>query len=200
MRIGVIDIETSHFFDKGGQILEVAMAILDTETRSINKAFTSICTERNKEAIGEDAWVFENSSLNYDDVMKCEVYFDEILPELQKLVDGCDLVTAYNKAFDFEFLKDRGLVINNEAKCLMLESTPICKIPAPWYMVKKNPDQPFKWPSCEESWAVMYPDIEYVEAHRAIDDAIHEALICWKLISKYGVDMKEEIKNDNSSS
>jgi DNA polymerase-3 subunit epsilon len=38
-----------------------------------------------------------------------------------------------------------------------------------------------KWPKVEEAWEYFFPDIKYIEAHRALDDAQHEALIAHEL-------------------
>ena len=55
----------------------------------------------------------------------------------------------------------------------MLLSTDICKIPGRY---GKN-----KWPSVEEAFAFFFPDEEYSEKHRGLDDAKHEAKIVYRL-------------------
>lgn len=34
-----------------------------------------------------------------------------------------------------------------------------------------------KWPTLEEAWEHYFPGLDYVEQHRAFDDALHEALL-----------------------
>jgi DNA polymerase III subunit epsilon len=187
MKIGVIDIETSDFFDKGGSILEVGIVIVDTEKKTLNKAFNSLCKEPSFGEKDRDAWVFSNSNLTYDMIDQCKQSFDDIRDEIQAIINVCDYVTAYNKAFDFEFLRDRGVEIANECACLMLEAAQICKIPKPYHWRKNTPDDPYKWPSVNECWKKVFPHIAYDEKHRALDDSIHEGLLCYQMIKEYGV-------------
>lgn len=56
--------------------------------------------------------------------------FKYIKPNIQKIInDHPEGITAFNKRFDFGFLKDRGITIENELPCPMMEATPICKLP-----------------------------------------------------------------------
>jgi DNA polymerase-3 subunit epsilon len=98
-----------------------------------------------------------------------------MLPEIQNVLNKYSLgATAYNKAFDFGFLKSRGLQIK-ELDCIMLSATPVVNLPPnPGYSTPK-------WPKVEEAWEYFFPQIEYKEAHRALDDAKHEALIAYEL-------------------
>jgi len=192
MKIGVIDIETSHFFDKDGTIIEVGIVIIDAKTGMLNKAFSSLCKESGFSEKDKTAWVFENSDLTYEMIDTCGITFDDIRDDIQKVIDSCDMVTAYNKAFDFEFLKDRRVVIEHEAKCIMLEMTKICKVLKPYHWRKNCPDDPFKWVNVDRSWQKLFPDIPYVEKHRAADDAVHEGIICYKMMQKYDINMIEE--------
>jgi hypothetical protein len=67
-------------------------------------------------------------------------------------------------------LASRGLRIK-ELPCIMLTAAPVVNLPA-------NPGfRDAKWPKAEEAWEYFFPDIKYIEAHRALDDAQHEALI-----------------------
>jgi DNA polymerase-3 subunit epsilon len=40
-----------------------------------------------------------------------------------------------------------------------------------------------KWPKVEEAWEYFFPDTKYIEAHRALDDAQHEALIALNAVA-----------------
>jgi DNA polymerase-3 subunit epsilon len=98
-----------------------------------------------------------------------------MLPEIQNVLNKYSLgATAYNKAFDFGFLRSRGLQIK-ELDCIMLSATPVVNLPPNFgYSTPK-------WPKVEEAWEYFFPQVEYKEAHRALDDARHEALIAYEL-------------------
>ncbi|MEA3285808.1 MAG: hypothetical protein U9Q77_00335 [Candidatus Marinimicrobia bacterium] len=64
-------------------------------------------------------WIFQNSDLKYEDVLLAND-LSVILPEVQTILDKYLLgATAFNKQFDFGFLKSRGLNIR-ELPCIML--------------------------------------------------------------------------------
>ena len=81
-----------------------------------------------------------------------------MLPEIQNVLDRFTLgATAYNKQFDFGFLKSRSLRIK-ELPCIMLTAAPVVNLPPnPWF---SDP----KWPKVEEAWEYFFPDEEY-KAH-----------------------------------
>ena len=176
--IGIVDIETTGFLKCGGKIVEVGIAGLDLETGKVSELFHSICREEGLKGRDRNAWIFQNSDLLVEDVRQAPLFTD-IQPEIQSIMDSCDGVTAYNKKFDFDFFRDRGLTINNELDCPMLLATKVCKIP------NKNGRKGNKWPTVEEAWAFFYPSSPYVEQHRGLDDAIHEAKIIYAL-HKFG--------------
>ena len=169
-----LDIETTGFFGQGGSIIEIGIVDLDLDTGEITEVFDSLLREeRLTDEHGEKpfGWIFKNSDLTLEEVMDAPLAKD-IFPVVQVLLDcyplGC---TAFNKKFDFGFLRDRGLKIK-ELPCPMLLSTNICKI--------KN-RYGYKWPKVEEAFSHFYPDIEYTEKHRGLDDAKHEAMIVYAL-------------------
>ena len=41
-----------------------------------------------------------------------------------------------------------------------------------------------KWPSAQEAWNILFPDIKKIEKHRGLDDAKMEAKIIFTLIQK----------------
>ncbi len=101
-----------------------------------------------------------------------------MLPEIQSIFNNYSLgATAFNKQFDFGFLKSRGLLIK-ELPCIMLSATSLVNLPPnPGYTTPK-------WPKVEEAWEYFFPNTEYIEAHRALDDARHEALISYELYKR----------------
>lgn len=177
--IGIIDIETTDFLRNNGKIVEVGIAGIDLENRKVVKLFHSICREDGMTAKDRDAWIFKNSDLTIDEVRSAPL-FDDIKDEVQRIINSCKLVTAFNKAFDFDFLRNRGMVINNEADCPMILSTDVLKIPSQAKWAKEK----YKWPTVEECWDFFFPERPYVEKHRGLDDAIHEAAIVYAMWKK----------------
>ena len=60
----------------------------------------------------------------------------------------------------------------------MLSSTNICKIP------HRNGGSGYKWPKAQEAWDFFIPNSDYVEKHRAADDAVHEAKILLEMFNR----------------
>jgi DNA polymerase-3 subunit epsilon len=183
--IAIVDIETSGFQNKGGLIVEVGIVGLNLETGIVTNEFNAIVKEDSfgeKHSKSPYGWVFQNSDLVYDDVL-CANNLTSMLPEIQGIFNKYTLgATAFNKQFDFGFLKSRGLRIK-ELPCIMLTAAPVVNLPP-------NPGfRDAKWPKVEEAWEYFFPDTKYIEAHRALDDAQHEALIAHELykLGKFSV-------------
>lgn len=182
MRVGVVDIETTNFFKKGGVIVEVGLAVYDTELDRVCSLFGSVCSEDGLKASDREAWIFKNSDLTPSDVRKAPK-FGVLVPLLNDHLRSLDAMTAYNKAFDFEFLRDRGVQLGVEFPCLMKLAMPICQIPNP-----RSSSGSFKWPSVEEAYAHLYPGTPYSEKHRGLSDAIDEAMILQAMIKLKGLE------------
>lgn len=188
MKILVLDIETTGFLDKGGSIVEIGIVELDLETGETEIVFDSLLRE---EILTEDhfkepfGWIFKNSDLTTEAVLAAPPAA-EVFKQVQEILDsypaGC---TAYNKKFDFGYLRNRGLNVK-DLPCPMLLSTDICKMRNPYGYSN------YKWPKVEEAWAFFFPDQEYVEKHRGADDAVHEAKIVFELY-KRGVFLVEDV-------
>jgi len=174
MNIGIIDIETTGFTPAKGFIVEVGIVSLDTDTGEVKTVFDKVCREEGMTAKDRDAWIFSNSDLAIETVREA-LLLSEMISEIQAIVDALDAVTAFNKAFDFPFLRDRGIEIAKEWPCPMLVATNICKLPS------KNGYNSYKWPKVEEAWQFFFPDEPYIELHRGADDALHEAKIVHEL-------------------
>ncbi len=180
MKIAVVDIETTGFLNQGGLIVEIGIVGLDLQSGEITEEFDEIVNESGfskKHTMNPYGWVFKNSDLQYEDVLAARS-LEVILPDIQQVLDKYKVgATAYNKQFDFGFLTSKGLVIK-ELPCIMLSSTQIVNLP---------PNPGFttpKWPKVEEAWEYFFPEVEYIEAHRALDDAKHEALIVLELFNR----------------
>lgn len=190
-KILVLDIETTGFLNQGGSIVEIGIVELDLETGEIEILFDSLCREEILTAKHREepfGWIFRNSDLTPEAVRSAppaiEV-FDQVQALLNSYPLGC---TAFNKAFDFGYLKDRGIQIN-ELPCPMILATDVCKLP------NQNGFSGYKWPKVEEAFAHLFPDWEYTEKHRGADDAYHEAMIVYKLYTM-GVFKLPTIKED----
>ena len=172
----IIDIETTHFLRYGGSIVEVGMVSLNLDDGSTTVVFDSMCREKiltGKHREKPFGWIFRNSSLTVEAVRRAPA-FEDLQAEMQQLIDQHPLgATAYNRAFDFDFLEDRGIVFPVKLQCPMLLSTPVCKLPGNY--------GDYKWPKVEEAWAHFFPNHSYVEQHRGADDALHEAAIVFEL-------------------
>jgi len=174
MKIGIIDIETAGWLRENGVIVEIGIVSLDTETGQIDPIFSSTCREKHLRAKHRNAWIFKNSDLTVEEV-RTAPDLPEILPLVQEHIDALDALTAFNKSFDFNFLRNRGLIIEKEWPCAMRIAAPVCKIPY------KNGKAGNKWPTVEEAWNHFFPGRPYIEAHRGFDDALHEAEIVYEL-------------------
>ena len=173
MKILITDIETTGFLNTGGSIVEIGAVSLDLENGEIKEVFNSLLKEDRLTAKDREAWIFSNSDLTVEAVRnapKSSHVFERFQELLNQYPDG---VTAFNNVFDFGFLEDRGLRFK-KLPCPMKISTNICKIPSPR-------GRGYKWPKVEEAYKFFFPDTKYIEAHRGLDDARHEAEIVYKL-------------------
>ncbi len=175
MKIGIIDIETTGFFEDNGKIVEFGISYYDTVKDEATKGEHFICREQGLNAKDRQAWVFLNTSLTVEEVRNSK-YFNEMHELVQSSINACCYVTAFNKQFDFTFLRSRGIEIFNEAPCIMEVATNILNLP------NKYGYDNYKWPNVNEAWEHYFPSIEYNEIHRALDDSYHEALIAGKQI------------------
>lgn len=183
----ILDIETTGFLQQGGAIVEIGIVSLDLNTGKIEEVFDSLLREdifTRKHTEKPYGWIFDNSNLTPEDVMEA-LPADEVFEMVQDVLDSYPLgCTAFNKKFDFSFLQDRGLKIT-ELPCPMLLSTDVCKL------LKKGHGGGYKWPKVEEAFKYFYPDVDYTEAHRGLDDARHEAMIVYALYERGIFKVKE---------
>jgi len=173
-KIAIVDIETTGFLQKGGKIVEIGIVELDLETGKTKTLFDQVCHERpiTRQEV-ESSWIVQNSSLTVEDVRNSK-QLKEYTEDLQAIFDNY-YVTAYNKAFDFGFLRDRGFIIKKELDCPMHICTNICKLPGRMGS--------YKWPKVTEAIAHFFPEeTNYEEAHRGASDAHDEARIVYELV------------------
>ena len=161
MKILIIDIETTGFQNKGGKIVEVGIVELDLNNGDRKVLFDKVTYE---EGITLDevanSWVIANSDLTVYAIQH-STRLDYLLPEIQKIInDYPEGATAYNRAFDFNFLESRGIKFKKKLPCPMLLSTDYCKLPGP---------QGYKWPKVQECYDILFPNNDYVETHRGTE-------------------------------
>jgi len=178
-KILILDIETTHFLQKGGKIVEIGIVELDLTNGEKKIVFDEVCHETGitKKEV-ENAWIIANSDLTIEDIRHSR-NLEKIREEVQNIIDQYPIgATAFNNAFDFGFLEDRNFTFPKKLGCPMKLSTNICKIP------NKNGYKGFKWPSVEEAFDFFFGENDYVEKHRGADDAMHEADIVFELYKR----------------
>ncbi len=170
--IAVVDIETTGFSHQKDCIVEIGVCELDLDSGKCIELFNKIVREPHFSQQYQNAWIFQNSDLRYEDVLEAKP-LNDYRKELQRIFNEYS-ATAYNIRFDFDFLINRGFVLK-ELPCPMVIATDILKISLP----KSN--KQYKWPNVQETWDFFFPNSDYVEKHRAYDDAVHEAQIVFEL-------------------
>lgn len=176
-KIIIVDIETTNFLQRGGLIVDIGIVELDLNTGKAEVIYDNRVKEEGFNESHKDAWVFNNSTLTYEAVDEAGALEKEKLQEIFSKYPA----TAYNKKFDFDFLRSRGFEIN-ELPCLMMVATDVCKIPKTQFPAH-NPGAGFKWPKQSEAFEILIKE-EYAEAHRGADDAVHAARIAYYLYEK----------------
>ena len=176
MKILVLDLETTGLTKKD-VVVEIGLILVDTETKKIEVVFDEIVRHEDfNKKLHKDGWIFQFSDLTVKEVMAAEP-LDKYKPEIQALLDEY-VITAFNKAFDLRHFKALGFTYK-EIKCLMHSSTQYCNL--------KNKRGHKKPPSVQEAYDIFFPDEDYIETHRAGDDALHEGKILLRLC-----ELKEE--------
>lgn len=95
--------------------------------------------------------------------------------DIQEILNRYSL-TAYNTSFDFDFMESRGFVIKKDIPDIMAVAKEACKI--------IYPKGGYKNPKMQEAWDNIFPNTNYAEKHRAVDDAIHEAKILFEMYKR----------------
>lgn len=185
----VLDIETTGVSKYESKIVEIGIVKLNLETGQVSELYNSLIREDGfdlSHTEGKFGWIFRNSDLSFNDV--CNAPSLESQRSLLQTIFNQYKATAYNKRFDFDFLINRGFVIN-ELPCPMIIATPLLKLTDYNFDDNDNVYEFQKWPSVEEAWSYFFEFSEYKEAHRGLDDAFHEAQIVMELfkIGKFKV-------------
>jgi DNA polymerase-3 subunit epsilon len=174
-KILVLDIETTGFLQQGGTIVEVGIVELDLSNGERKIIFDEVCHETGvtKEQV-EKSCIIKNSDLTIE-AIRTSKNIEKLRHQIQQILNSYELgATAFNNAFDFGFLENRGFNFPKKLPCPMKLSTNVCKI------VSKN-GYGYKWPTVEEANLHFFGDVGYVEKHRGADDAFYEAEIVYEL-------------------
>lgn len=178
-KILILDIETTDFSPRTGHICEIGIVSLDLDSGEIETLFDSVCHQKGMTAEEvSKAWIIRNSTLTVEEIRQAPD-LEELRPKIQEILNAYPLgCTAYNNAFDFQFLDFNGFFFPKKLDCPMKLSTDICKIP-------KGMGS-YKWPKVQEAFDHFFGKTDYIEQHRGADDAKHEAKIVFELY-KMGV-------------
>jgi DNA polymerase-3 subunit epsilon len=172
MKLAVIDIETTGFLEQNGKIVEIGIVELDLDNGNIEPLLHYVCYEDGitKEEIA-NSWIIKNSNLTAKQI-RFGINLNILKSKIQTIANEYS-ITAFNRVFDISFLIAKlGIEFTNLYPCPMLELTPIMKLPG-----KRG----YKWPNVNEAYKYFFPNSDYNEKHRALDDATHEAEIIYKL-------------------
>lgn len=175
-KILILDLETTGFLNEGGKIVEIGIVELDMDNGERKIIYNQVCHEKGITLDQvEKSWIVQNSDLNVE-LIKYSPNLDRIKPTVQKILDDYPLgATAFNNAFDFGFMENRGFVFPKKLDCPMKLSTDICKIPS---------SRGYKWPKVQEAYDFFFGKTDYIEQHRGADDAYHEAEIVYELYKR----------------
>lgn len=174
--IAVIDLETTGFLNQKGLIVEIGIASLNLNNGKIRKEFDSMVKEPGFNSVHAKppyGWIFENSSLRFEDIESAPT-MKSLFDEVQEVLSKFSGVTAYNAAFDLPFLRSRSFTFT-PLPCPMIAAAPVVNLPPAG---RRN--EP-KWPTVQEAWDFFFGKTGYIETHRALDDAMHEAKIVYEL-------------------
>lgn len=178
--IAIVDIETTGFLNQKGLIVEIGIVSLNLNNGEIQHEFSSLVREHSfnpAHAKPPYGWIFDNSSLSYSEIETAPLMtsiFDDIQQTINRFPAG---ITAYNAAFDLPFLKSRSFTFKG-LPCPMLAATPVVNLPP------AGRGRTAKWPKVQEAWDFLFGNTGYVETHRALDDAVHEAEIVYELYKR----------------
>jgi DNA polymerase III alpha subunit (gram-positive type) len=184
----IIDLETTGLNYMVDEIVEIGICKLNIKTGKISILIDSLI----KSNPTSDSWIIQNSTHSIE---KCNSApeFESFKTYIQYLVANYR-IAAFNKTFDFSFLKQMGIKIpeKNKLPCLMWIMREICNIKD-----KRGRIQP---PSFEDVYRYFNPNSTYIESHRAIDDTMHEAQIAFRMIQKHilKIDDKFAIKKQKT--
>jgi DNA polymerase III epsilon subunit-like protein len=172
-KIIVLDLETTSIKPYDGCIVEIGACFLDLSNGLIEKICDTIVREENFGEKDRNAWIFKNTTLKYEEVLKAPS-FDSVMLHLKPILESHKFI-SFNVSFDSGWLESRGIKLN-KMPCPMIKATNILKI--------NSKNHGYKFPNFDEFWKYYVGTEQYKEIHRAYDDANHEAYAIYKMIKK----------------
>ncbi|MFX1447634.1 MAG: exonuclease domain-containing protein [Promethearchaeota archaeon] len=166
--------ETTDLKPENGLIIEIGIVELNLKTGRTRVLFDSTVKESSFGDFHKDAWIFCNSDLKFEDIENAP-NLNHVRRKIQEILDHYSL-TAYNTSFDFGFMESRGFTIRKDIPDIMASAKEACKI--------MYPNGGYKNPRMQEAWNNFFPNSNYREKHRAVDDAIHEAKILYEMFKR----------------
>lgn len=166
----VVDIETTGLFgiDYGDKIVEIGVCEI-TSGGKIRTTYSNLVSQPNIYDYS-DSWVFHNTNLTPEEVIKNGTPEEDVISDLKELFSG-EVMTSYNVTFDFgRFL---------------FKSPYELKVRVPFDILEVatnvlSPDSP-RWLRSEDAYRMACPEdpagLKFKQTHRALDDAIMEAHI-----------------------
>lgn len=169
----VLDIETTGLSPANDYILELGIVKLNTETGEITALFDEVFKDPNLTAKHRNSWIFQNGFMNIEEIRSAKPLID-YSSKIQNILNPFKgRITAWNRDFDRNFLKENGFDLGPCVPCPMKASTDFFKIEG---------SRGYKWPKAQEAWNLLFPSTHKIEAHRGLDDSIMEAKIIYELI------------------
>ena len=165
----IIDLETTGLTTKNNHIVEIGVVKLNLKTGVINVIYNHVISLPKPEDIieYENSWIFQNTGLTPVEVYN-GVPIEHAIEKIQPYLNNY-FVTAFNNKFDFKFLEADGFIIPNKAADIMLSCMNTVNV--------RFPNGRIKYPNAQAAHDYFFPNVGYSEAHRALDDAWHEAMI-----------------------
>ncbi len=164
----VIDVETTGFSVRGGDIIEVAAIKYDVDFKPIARFNTLL---KSRKPIPEDATRVNNIT---DDMVKDCPYFSKIVGSLSEFIAGCNIV-GQNLSFDLKFLFVCGLPLP-EKGVKYYDTLDLAKKTLVAYGSKKYDHHTGKYIENEEYDVFNYKLETLCEYYRIYRDDAHRAL------------------------
>lgn len=189
-KIFCVDVETSGLRSRD-IVFQIGISEVDIKKKTVKPVYDRV--------IGYDtldwsydwknAWIFNNSNLKLTDVEKAYAKGDhskKIGKEVHDILLN-QKIGIYNISFDYSFLRRKPFNISRKTstvlECLMLFSTPICRIPKGW-------GHGHKWPTLTESYEMLVnKKIQKnlnISWHNASADTIATGYLLLELIKNHG--------------
>lgn len=172
-KIIVADIETTGKGTRSDLIVEIGIVVLDLKTGEIDIIMDSLIKENEFNEKHRESWIFNNSSIKYEDVLIAD-NLNHIISKLNEIFKDLK-ATSFNKEFDLTFLRNKGVQIPFEFPCIMKKSQK--------FINEESAGTKSKYPSLKEAWEFIFPDDPPQQFHRAKNDAEMAAKILYKLYS-----------------